>query len=165
MIIYDELNPILADKLWTVWSAIWFTTLLIGVCIVFISKNIHLWKFGKVAIFPFAAALNSLLALNFIWYVAIPTMAFITWLLHFAYKYQQKQIFDWEQNGGYSLLTFRLKKQIKEFPNLPPKEKEKILGRAPKSIEKLNVSFLKLYLIAFLPNVIVSIFVYFLFTI
>lgn len=161
MVFNYNLNPLMADKLWDICSVIWFSTLLVACGICFSSKNIHLWKFGKVAIFPGTAMVNFMLATVFLWYIAIPAMAFVTWLLHFAYKYQQKEIFNWEQNGGYALNNFRLKKQLKEFPNLPKEEQQKIIEKAPKSIDDLNISLLKMYLISFLPNVIISISIFF----
>lgn len=145
------------DNVWDAFSVIWFIVLLVIVLVMFIPSNIHLWRFGKVSIIPILYLLNLMICIFTIWYIAIPAVILITWIIYKAYDMQIAEVYNWEKNGGYALNIIRLKKQLKEFPQKSLEEQGKILSKSPSSMEAMKISLAKLMIFAALPNIIVSV--------
>jgi len=145
------------EHIWDTFSVIWFIVSLVIVLIVFIPSDIHLWKFGKVSIFPMLYLLNFMICLFTVWYIAIPIVLLITLVVYKAYDAQIVEVYNWEKNGGYALNIFKLKKQLKEFPNKSLEEKERILSKSAPNMETMKVSLAKLIAFTVLPNAVLNV--------
>ena len=145
------------ENVWTAFSVIWFVFFLVIVLFMFIPSDIHLWKYGKIGIYPETYVLNFVFSLFMKWYISVPAIFLATFIVYKAYDLQIEEIYNWEKNGGYALNTIKLKKQLKEFPMKSKEEQEKILSKSPPNKNVMRVSLWKLMLCAALPNIIMNV--------
>jgi len=135
-----ETNSILADVLWLYWSRFCFIGLLICVIITYFDLLVQ-WRYYKIVHYIYLLILNSLFSVIFIWYIAIPIILLIDFLLLDGVnsKSEIQKVYDQSIRGATSPRVVKRKKQIEEFKSLSIQEQEKYLSTVP-DISKMKVN-------------------------
>lgn len=151
-----SINASLFDRIWDVFSVVWFISIIILILVHMIFR-LRSWTSMKCLYYYVTLFVNIIISISFYWYITIPVVLIISivgcWIVG---RMDVKKCHEQAIKGGYALSEKKRLEQIENFHYLSISEQKAYLANIP-PIEKMKIRAVPFILITGLIPVGISI--------